>query len=91
MDEGTKSCPLVSVTLLTRDAGPLLRRVLEAVQSQETNRSVEIVAIDSGSTDGTLDLLHEYDVRVETIPAASFNFGRTRDRVFELSRGEIVV
>ncbi len=81
----------MSVTLLTRDAGPLLRRVLEAVRTQETDRGVEIVAIDSGSTDGTLNLLREHDARVETIPAASFNFGRTRDRVFELSRGDIVV
>lgn len=58
---------------------------------QETSRNVEIVAIDSGSTDGTLDTLREYDARVETITAASFNFGRTRDQVFELSRGDIVV
>ncbi|GMV92286.1 MAG: hypothetical protein AMXMBFR82_20640 [Candidatus Hydrogenedentota bacterium] len=79
------------MTLLTRDAGALLRRVLDAVRTQETSRSVEIVAIDSGSTDGTLDMLREYEARVETIPAESFNFGRTRDRVFELSRGDIVI
>jgi len=81
----------VSVTLLTRNAGPLLRRLLQAVCDQETDRAVEIVAVDSGSTDDTLDTLRAFAVRVDTISPESFNFGRTRDRVFEMSRGPIVV
>jgi rhamnosyltransferase len=81
----------VSVTLLTHNGGPLLRRLLEAVRGQDTERVVEIVAVDSGSTDGTLDILREFDARVTSIPSESFNFGRTRDQVFDLSRGKIVI
>ncbi len=81
----------VSVTLLTHNAGLLLRRLLQAVRDQKTDRTVEIVAVDSGSSDGTLDTLREFGARVDTIPSESFNFGRTRDRVFEKSRGAIVV
>jgi len=81
----------VSVTLLTYNAGPLLARVLEAIQGQRTSRSIEIVAVDSGSTDGTLAVLAQHDVHVTEIPLREFDFGRTRDLVFEESSGKIVV
>lgn len=81
----------VSVTLLTHNAGPLLARVLEAVRTQETRRSIEIVAVDSGSTDGTPAVLAHYGARVIEVPPCEFNFGLTRDRVFEEARGRIVV
>ncbi|HRI87436.1 MAG TPA: glycosyltransferase family 2 protein [Candidatus Hydrogenedentes bacterium] len=81
----------VSITLLTRNAGPLLARVLRAIRSQETQRSVEIVAVDSGSSDGTLAVLAQFDVNVAQISADSFDFGLTRDHVFEMARGEIVI
>jgi rhamnosyltransferase len=79
------------VTLLTRNAGPLLRRLLQGVRDQETDRVVEVVAVDSGSSDNTLETLREFGADVTSIPPESFNFGRTRDRVFEMSRGDIVV
>ena len=81
----------VSVALLTRNPGDLLGRLLEAVRRQDTERSTEIVAVDSGSTDGTLDLLESYSARVIEIPSQDFDFGRTRDLVYQYARGEVVV
>ncbi|MDZ4857759.1 MAG: glycosyltransferase family 2 protein [Candidatus Hydrogenedentes bacterium] len=81
----------VSVTLLTRNAGPLLDRVLRAVRAQSTSRRVEIVAIDSGSSDGTLAVLAQHDVEVAQIRSRDFDFGRTRDQVFEMSRGNVII
>jgi len=83
--------PDVTVALLTRNAGPLLERLLGAVRAQETSRAVEIVAIDSGSTDETLETLARHSARVTSITAEAFNFGRTRDRVFEEARAPIVI
>jgi rhamnosyltransferase len=91
VNAGTTAEVDVSVTLLAYNAGPLLARVLEAVRSQATRRRVEIVAVDSGSTDGTLAVLAQYDVRVTGIPLREFNFGLTRDMVFEKSNGRIIV
>ena len=92
MGDPTKPAQVdVSITLLTYNAGPLLDRVLNAIQRQQTSRSVEIVAVDSGSTDGTLAVLAHHGVRVTEIPLREFNFGRTRDLVFEESSGSIVV
>jgi glycosyltransferase involved in cell wall biosynthesis len=81
----------VTVALLTHNAGSLLRRVLQAITTQETSLQVEILAIDSESTDNTVDLLREFDVRVISIPQEDFDFGRTRDQAFEAARGGIVV
>lgn len=66
----------VSVAILTRNSGGLLRRVLEGIRMQETPRRVEIVAIDSGSTDGTGDMLKEFGARVIRIEFEDFDFGR---------------
>ena len=43
----------VSVVIPVRDGGPLLRRVLDAVRAQG---ELELVVVDSGSTDGSLEL-----------------------------------
>jgi len=83
--------PDVTVTLLTRNAGPLLERVLRAVREQETTRRVEIVAVDSDSTDATRDTLARFGARVSIIEPKAFNFGLTRDLVFEQAAAPIVV
>lgn len=82
---------LVSVTLLTRNAGTLLKRVLLGVASQATSRAVEIVAVDSGSTDGTVEQLRNAGARVVSIRPEEFNFGLTRDLVFQHAHGNILV
>ena len=81
----------VTIALLTRNAGPVLGRLLEAVFAQETEREIEVLAVDSGSSDGTLDILGQHPVRVCTIPEGEFNWGRTREFAFNESRGRVVV
>ncbi len=85
------SAGTVSITLLTRDAGALLARVLDAISAQATDREVHVVAVDSGSRDATPEVLRARGAEVVSIAPDSFDFGRARDRVFELGRGEFVV
>lgn len=81
----------VSVGIPTRNAMPLLPRLLEAVLGQETPRRVELMALDSGSTDGTLALLGKHPVRIITIPQETFDWGRLRERLHEEATGRIVI
>lgn len=81
----------ITVVLLTRNAGPVLPRLLEAVFAQQTGRSYEVLALDSGSTDGTLDVLGRYPIRLLQIPQEEFDWGRTRELAFQNAPSRVVV
>jgi len=52
---------------------------------------VEILVIDSGSTDGTAGVALEAGARVVEIPQAEFDHGLTRNQGIEMTAGEIVL
>jgi rhamnosyltransferase len=83
--------PDVSIALLTYNGGALLRRLLEWIRDQVSDHTVEVLAIDSGSTDGTVELLNEFGVRVIEIPNEEFDFGATRDLAYQNTLGKFVV
>jgi rhamnosyltransferase len=82
--------PRVTVFIPTWNGGPLFDEVLAAICAQETSFPFEVLAIDSGSKDGTLDVLAKHRVRVIRIPNTEFNHGLTRNRAVQEARGEIV-
>ncbi len=82
--------PTVSVLLLTKNGTEYLEEVLQAIFSQKLSETFEVIAIDSGSTDGTLNMLRRYPVRVKQIAPEEFNHGRTRNLGITMARGELV-
>jgi len=83
--------PKVSVVIPTLNAGPVLERVLDAVTNQETLWPYEILVIDSGSTDTTLETIAKYpDVKLHKIDKSEFNHGGTRNLGAELTSGEYI-
>jgi rhamnosyltransferase len=85
------SGPLVSIVLLTRNGVETLPRLLDALSRQRAGFAFEIVAVDSGSTDGTVPLLERSVHRLITIPPAEFNHGLTRNLAVDHAAGELVV
>jgi len=85
------SDPLVSIVLLTRNGAETLPAALEAIGRQRTDFGFEIVAVDSGSIDGSLAVLERAAREVVYIEPDSFNHGLTRNLAIERSRGELVV
>lgn len=83
--------PAITVGIPCRDGGEVLRRALNSIAAQETNRSLELLALDSGSTDGTLNVLAEHGARIVPIASETFDWGEVRQRLFEEARGAIVV
>jgi rhamnosyltransferase len=85
------SAPLVSVMLPTWNGAATLPAVLDALAGQRADFAFEIVAVDSGSTDGTLALLRERIDRVLQVPHERFNHGLTRNLGLQHCRGELAV
>jgi rhamnosyltransferase len=83
--------PLVSIALVTRNGIATLPDVLDAVSRQRVEFAYEVVAVDSGSTDGSAELLAGKVDRLFTIAPRTFNHGLTRNAAIEQARGELVV
>lgn len=82
---------MISVVIPVRDGGSELDRCLAGIAAQRLDEEVEIVVVDSGSTDGSPEIARAAGALVHEIPAEAFGHGRTRNLGVELSRGDIVV
>lgn len=82
----------ISIALLTKNGGSRLAECLGAIRSQQLAIAFDIIAIDSGSSDGTLATLSPTPgLRLVQIPSAEFQHGRTRNLAMSLCSGERVV
>lgn len=81
--------PRISICLPTWNGERDLARLLPALARQSCE--IEIVAVDSSSTDGTREMLERAGARVETIVQREFGHGRTRNQLARMARGEFVV
>ncbi len=82
---------MISVVIPIKDGGSDLVRCLEAIRSQRLDDDVEIVLVDSGSSDGSPERARQLGARVHEIPPEDFNHGRTRNLGAELAQGDTLV
>lgn len=80
----------VSIVIPTKDAGPRFRETLEAIRRQAGRYDIEIIVVDSGSSDETVALSERYGAQVLSIPAEAFNHGEARNEGIRRARGEFV-
>jgi rhamnosyltransferase len=83
--------PLVSIVVPTRNGGDTLSSLFDAISRQRVSFPYEIVAVDSGSTDGSLEMIRRRADRLIEIAADRFDHGLTRNLGIEQARGELVV
>ena len=69
----------VSVLMPLMDAGAALRQTLPLLLEQEVDAELEIVAVDSASTDDTVEVLEEFGATVLAIDPSEFDHGLTRN------------
>ncbi len=80
----------VSVVIPTFNAGPEFEELLKRLAAQEGNFELEMLVVDSSSTDGTAELAEGYGAIVRRIGSQEFNHGATRNLGISLTHGEYV-
>jgi rhamnosyltransferase len=83
--------PRATVVVLVKNGARHLEDLLSALAAQRLEGGLEVVAIDSGSTDASLALLERAPVRLIRIPPEEFDHGATRNAGARAARGAFVV
>lgn len=81
----------VTIVIPTKNAGEKLRHVLEMVFNQNTQYEYEVICVDSGSTDNTVEIIKESNSILFEIQPHEFGHGRTRNFGAAQGKGEFIV
>lgn len=82
--------PLVSILIPCRNAAATLRDTLESALAQEGIEK-EIIVVDDGSTDGSLEVARGYEARgVRVIQGPRINASAARNRALQASNGDYI-
>jgi glycosyltransferase involved in cell wall biosynthesis len=81
----------VSVVIPVKNGGRDYDYVLDRLKSQKGIKELEIIVVDSGSTDDTLEISKRYGVNLIQIKPKDFSHGMTRNLGVEKAGGEFVI
>jgi rhamnosyltransferase len=83
---------LVSVVIRTLNEARHLPALLRSITSQDlADHRAEVVLVDSGSSDGTLEIARQHGCRIVTIRKEEFSFGRSLNVGCRAAEGEVLV
>ena len=89
---------LIKATIFipTYNGDAYLDKILSMIFKQEVDYKYEVLVIDSGSSDGTLPIVHKYlnkhdNMRLIEIDKKEFGHGKTRNYAAQVSNGEFIV
>src|SRR5215470_3114890 len=81
----------VSVTIVTYNSGRFIKRCLESVLAQKYPGK-EIIVVDNASTDGTVDILEQFEDRCQIVyNDENIGFAAAQNQAIQLSGGDWVL
>jgi rhamnosyltransferase len=88
--------PAASIIIPARNEATRIGDCLDAIFAQQTASPYEVIVIDSGSTDGTLDILARYaaahpNLRTHTIRPEDFGHGKTRNLGARMAEAPVLI
>ncbi|HOL87307.1 MAG TPA: glycosyltransferase, partial [Defluviitoga tunisiensis] len=81
----------VSVIIPTKNAGNEFHYLLTMLQNQEGIQDIEIIVVDSGSTDETVEVAKKAGAKIIEIPPESFSHSYSRNLGAEHARGDYLL
>jgi glycosyltransferase involved in cell wall biosynthesis len=82
---------MVSVVIPAKNAGPGFAHLLATLQGQAGFRKIEIIVVDSGSTDGTLETARRMGATIVEILPETFSHSGSRNLGCDRATGEYVL
>ena len=83
--------PNISVIIPVKNGADTIDDCLKAVFKQTLIHLTEVIIIDSGSTDHSLEIIKKYPVRLYQISPKEFGHGKTRNFGVSLAKGKFIV
>ena len=80
----------ISIVIRAHNEEKHIDRLLQGI-SQQTQKDPEIILVDSGSSDHTLDIASKYPVKIVHIQPEEFTFGFSLNRGISQAQGDLVV
>ena len=81
----------ITIFIRAKNEAALLSRCLEQIFAQQHSFSIEVILLDSGSSDATIDIAQRFPVRILQIPSALFSFSATLNAGASIATGTIFV
>jgi rhamnosyltransferase len=82
---------LTSIIIPVKNGAAHLRELLPRIKAQDFDERIEIVAVDSGSSDESVQVLREHAATILQVDPADFNHGGTRRLAARYARGDVLV
>lgn len=80
-----------TIVIPVKNGGSLLDKVLAKVFAQKTLFCYEVICVDSGSTDGSQDIVRRYPAKLYEIEPSEFGHGKTRNYGASKGTGEYII
>ncbi len=81
----------ISIVIRTKNEGKNLPKTLESIHSQKIDKTFEIIVVDSGSTDNTLEIAKKFNCRILKVLQQNFTYPYALNFGTENAIGAIVV
>ena len=79
-----------TIVIPTKNAGSLFKQILDSIFSQKTLYTYEVICVDSGSIDGTVEAIKQSPATLAQIKPEEFGHGRTRNYGASLGTGDFI-
>lgn len=81
----------ISILIRTKNEAKDLPKALELIR-QQSLKSTEIIVVDSGSTDGTVEIIQQQkDIKLIEMKPEEFTFGRSLNLGCQAAKGDIII